>query len=283
VPSKGRLSDASLQLLRRAGIRVETGGARRLIAPAWSGRLRVLFVRAEDVPEFVEDGVADVGITGHDLVAESGKRVEELLDLGFGACRLVVAVPKRHGARRLADLDADVTVATSFPNLTRAHFERAGMEPRIVPVSGSTEITPHLGVADVITDLTASGSTLAMNELVEIDEVLASTARLVANGAARKDARKAALIDEVVFALNTVVSAHGKRYLMMDVPADRLEEVRRIVPGIAGPTVMDVAGDPGMKAVHVVVDEETVYEKMRQLKALGAKGILVVPIDRMVA
>jgi ATP phosphoribosyltransferase len=283
VPNKGRLAEASLKLLARAGMGIVTGAGRQLVASAWDGRVRILFVRANDIPEFVQDGVVDVGITGHDLVVENAKAVMELTDLGFGHCRLVVAVHERNPARSLADLPDDATVATSFPNATRSHFEKNGKKVRIVSVSGAAEAAPHIGVADVITDLTASGSTLTMNDLIEVDEVLTSTARLIANPAAMADAKRRAVIDELVFAVETVVAARGKRYLMMDVPVSALDEVRRLVPGIAGPTIMDLDGNPDMKAVHVVVDEEGIYQTMRKLQDLGARGILLVPIYRMVA
>lgn len=282
IPNKGRLADPSVRLLGRAGLKIVSGSDRQLVATTWDGAVRILFVRAGDIPEFVEDGVVDAGITGHDLIAESGKDVQELLDLGFGQCRLVVAVHERQPARSLDELPNAVTVATSFPRLTRAHLETNGKTARVVPVSGATEAAPHIGVADVIVDLTASGSTLRTNDLIEVDEILASTARLVANRDAMADDAKRPLLDDLTFAVKTVVDAQPKRYLMMDAPVDKLEEIRKIVPGIAGPTIMDVAGNPDMKAVHVVVDEDEVHETMKKLAELGARGILIVPVDRMV-
>lgn len=281
VPNKGRLSDQAVELLRRAGLGVDGAGERRLVAQTWGGRVRVLSVRAQDIPELVADGRVDLGITGLDLVLESRGRVRRLLDLRFGACRLVVAVPEKTGVRRFRDLPREFAVATSFPNLTRAYFRRRRRRARIIPVSGATEVMPHIGVADVITDLTATGSTLAVNELVEVASILRSTAWLVANPASLRNGKRP-LVQEVQFALRSVVDARAKRYLMMDVPTAQLDAVRNVVPGIAGPTVMDLYGNPKMKAVHVVVDEDDVYDTMRKLKRLGARGILVVPIDRMV-
>lgn len=279
VPNKGRLSDPAVDLLRRAGVSLEAGNGRRLFQDTWNGRLRVLYVRAQDIPELVQDGRADLGITGLDLVLESRVKVRRLMDLRFGNCRLVLAVPSksRNGARQRME-----NVATSFPNLTRQYLRRKRSRAHVIPVSGATEVMPHIGVADAVVDLTATGSTLAVNELVEVDCLLESTAWLVAHpGSLREEKRK--LVDELQFALETVVEARGKRYLMMDLPTSRLAAVRDILPGVAGPTVMDIYGNPKMKAVHVVVDESRVYEAMRQLKALGARGILVVPVDRMVA
>lgn len=284
VPNKGRLSDGAMQLLARAGLAVDSpaGASRQLFALTWGGRVRVLFVRAQDIPELVQDGMADLGITGLDLILETGKKVETLMDLGFGHCRLVAAAPEKRGVQTLADLPPTFTVATSFPNLTRAFFKRKRRNVKIVPVSGATEVMPHIGVADVITDLTATGSTLAMNDLVEIAGIQDSTAHLIAHKAALKDPAKKELVEDVRFAIASVVHASGKRYLMADVPTDRLREVQKMLPGIAGPTVMDIYGRKEVKAVHAVVDEDEVYEAMRRLKRIGAKGILVVPVDRMV-
>jgi ATP phosphoribosyltransferase len=284
VPNKGRLSEAAVQLLGRAGLNVDTSASnnRQLFAVTWNGRVRILFVRAQDIPELVEDGIADLGITGLDLVLETGKRVESLMDLRFGHCRLVVAVPEKTGIRTLAGLPKKVTVATSFPNLTRRFFKQKRRQVKIVAVSGATEVMPHIGVADAITDLTATGSTLAINDLVEIASIQESTAHLIGNKKGVTDAAKKELLEDVVFAISSVVHARGKRYLMADVPTDRLHEVQQILPGIAGPTVMDIWGKKDLKAVHVVVDEDKVYDAMRRLKKIGAKGILVVPVDRMV-
>lgn len=281
VPNKGRLSEEAVELLRRAGLSFDVG-TRQLLAHAWDGRVRILFVRAQDIPELVQDGRVDLGVTGLDLVMESGADVKRLLDLDFGACRLVLAVPEKTGVRRLQDLPRELAVATSFPNLTKAFLKKKGRRAKVIPVSGATEVMPHIGVADAVTDLTATGSTLAMNELVEVASILKSTAWLIAHPKALRNDKRA-LIEDLRFALKSVVDARGKRYLMMDVPTSALDEVRKIAPGIAGPTVMDLAGNPKMKAVHVVVDADKVYEVTRELQRVGARGILVVPIDRMVS
>lgn len=282
VPNKGRLSQPTLDLFRRAGLAVEEAGDRRLFAKTMDGRVRVVFVRAQDVPELVQDGRADLGVTGLDLVEESRADVHKILDLRFGACRLVVAAPEKSGYGSFKDLPNQLSVATSYPNLTRQFFKQRKKRASIIPVSGATEIMPHIGVADAVTDLAATGSTLAMNQLVELETVISSTAWLVGSQATQR-APKKSVAQEVKFALKSVVDARRKRYLMMDVPTKQLDAVREIVPGIAGPTVNDIHGDPTMKAVHVVVDEDNVYDAMRKLKKLGARGILVVPIDRMVA
>lgn len=283
VPNKGRLSDAAARLLARAGLNGHVDGPRQLFTVAWGGRVRILYLRAQDIPGLVQNGSVDLGITGLDLILESRTTVEVLMDLRFGPCRLVAAVPEKDRIRTADELPAAFTVATAFPNLTRLFFDQMRRDVRILPVNGATEAMPHIGVADVITDLTATGSTLAMNDLVEIATLQHSTAHLVANPASFANPAKRVLIDDVAFAIGSVVHADGKRYLMADVPTSRLPEVQRMLPGVAGPTVMDIYGKPQLKAVHVVVDEAGVYDAMRRLKALGASGILVVPVDRMVA
>lgn len=282
IPNKGRLSEESLRLLSRAGIRLDFSHERKLYATAQGGRIQVLFLRAADIPEFVSDGVVHVGITGLDIVGETGAEVEPLMDLGFGSCRLVVAVPDDSPVQKASDIPKKVNVATSFPNLTKRYFEGLGIEARVIPVSGATEITPHIGVADLITDLTSTGSTLVMNGLREVDTILKSTAHVIA----RKDAAAGPFgkaIADLVFALESVVNAAHKRYLLADVPKVALDEIRSFLPGIAGPTVVEIAGDPDTVAIHVVVDDDQIYEAVARLKGLGGRGILVMPIDRMVA
>lgn len=282
IPNKGRLAEKSVEVLQRAGIRFDYSNERKLFAMALDGDLQVLFLRTADIPEFVQDGVVDVGITGRDVVEESGKSVEVLLDLGYGKCKLVVAVPEDRGIKSVRDLKDNVTVATSFPNLTKKFFDAQGKKVRILPVSGATEVTPTLGVADAITDLVSTGSTLAMNGLVAIGDILPSSAVLIGNKASLKDKVKGETIREVTFAIRSVLDAQKKRYLMADIPKIALKQVEEFLPGIAGPTVMDIATDPTMAAIHVVIDEDDIYDAVNRLKKLGARGILVLGIDRMV-
>lgn len=282
IPNKGRLSEESLRLFERAGIRLDFSHERKLFATARDGTIKVLFLRAADIAEFVADGVAHLGITGADIVEESGRELEEAMDLRFGRCRLVVAVPEDSPVKGPDDLPKKVNVATSFPRLTARYFRDKGIEARIIPVSGATEITPHIGVADLITDLTSTGSTLTMNGLREVDTILESSARVYGTKAVLEGDR-AADVQRFLFALESVIAAAKKRYLLADVPRAAVDEVRRILPGIAGPTVVDVVGDDDMVAIHVVVDEDIIYDAVAKLKELGGRGILVMPIDRMVA
>ncbi|MHB8585136.1 MAG: ATP phosphoribosyltransferase [Thermoplasmatota archaeon] len=283
VPNKGRLAEATVDLFAKAGIRLEGASERRLISKALDGRFTILFVRAQDIAEFVDDGVADVGITGRDLLMEASRPIDELLDLGYGRCRLSVAVPNESPVKSVRDIPKGARIASSFPKLTQSFFRGHGNDVRVVEVSGATEITPHIGVADAIVDLVSSGSTLAMNHLREVEVILQSSARLVANRAAVADPKRAYEIRDLTFALSSVVAARGKRYLMANVPRGKLDQVRKIIPGISGPTIMELVSHGDMVAAHAVIDEGGIYETVNQLKQIGATGILVLPIERLVS
>ncbi|PCR91853.1 ATP phosphoribosyltransferase [Natrinema ejinorense] len=281
VPNKGRLHEPTIDLLERAGLHLENGADRKLYADTVDPDVTVLFARAADIPEYVADGAADLGITGFDQVQEARvDTVSELLDLEFGRCRLVLAAPEDGDITALEDL-AGKTVATEFPNITADFFADTGVEPDIVEVSGATELTPHVEMADAIVDITSTGTTLKMNRLAVIDEVLASSVRLFG----REDVLDDPKVDEVRTALSSVKQAEGKRYLMMNVPRDRLEDVRDVIPGLGGPTIMDIADETDAEskvAVHAVVNERDVFETITEVKAAGASDILVTEIERLV-
>ena len=280
LPNKGRLSEDTRDLFNQAGLEVRGRGDRALTA-SLGGEFEAIFVRAQDIPEFVADGAADAGITGYDLACESGRGLESLLDVRFGNCRLVIAARDETEIRSIADIRDGSRVATAFPNLTRSYFEAQGKPVDIVPVSGAAEIAPHLGIADVISDITSSGSTLKTNGLREVSTVLESTARLFASPAATADPNKATALAELIMALDSVVRARGTRYLMANVPRESLDRVREILPGINGPTVIDILDGGVHVAVHAVVPAATVYRTIASLKQLGAEGILVTRIERL--
>lgn len=291
LPNKGRLSDDARELFTDAGLEVRVRGDRALTA-SLGGEFEAIFVRAADIPEFVADGAADAGVTGWDLVCERERPLETLLDLGFGACRIVVATKDDGRVRRVDEIGTDATggepvrVATVFPALTRRYFAQLGRRVEIVPISGAVEIAPHLGIADVIVDLTSTGSTLKTNGLREIATVLESSARLVAApGAIAVDGAtptaKQQAMQELVAALESVLRARGKRYVMANVPRAALDEVKRVLPGITGPTVIDIMNGGAHVAVHAVTPAATIYRTIAQLKALGAEGILVTRIERL--
>lgn len=280
VPNKGRLNERTVEVLRQAGLEIEDGGERKLYANVKNGDISVMFLRAQDIVRFVHKGAVDMGITGWDLVLESGLEVEKMLDLHYGRCRLSVAVPESMGVGRVEDIPDGSIVATSFPNVTQRYFREHGKSVEIATVSGAAEVTPHLGVANLIVDLVSSGSTLKTNHLREVDVIAESQAVLIASRASLR--QKEQEMTELASALQSVLAAEGKRYLMADVPADALDEIRSFLPGVAGPTVMNIVGRADIVAIHVVVDKSSIYDSVNRLKRLGASGILIVPIDRMV-
>ncbi|HSG47223.1 MAG TPA: ATP phosphoribosyltransferase [Longimicrobiales bacterium] len=280
LPNKGRLSQTALELFETAGLKAEFSSERALVAQLGPD-FEAIFVRAADIPEYVADGAADLGITGADLVAEAGRDIEEIMDLEFGRCRLSLAVPEDSGVRDASQIPAGARVATSFPAVTRRYFRELGIDIEIAPVSGATEIAPHLGVADVIVDLVSTGSTLRVNRLREVAVILESTARVVGNRSTLEDPARRPLVDEVLAALESVLRARAKRYLMANVRRDRLDEVREVIPGINGPTIVEVLDGDDWVAAHAVVDADRIYQTIARLKALGAEGILVTRIERL--
>ena len=276
VPNKGRLAEPAVELLRNAGLEFELS-ERRLSAAVRNADIELLFVRTEDVAEYVSDGLVELGLTGADLVAEHGGDLRTVLPLGFGACSLVLAVPRDAEAAVAADL-AGCRIATSFPRVTAAYLEAEGVEARVVEVRGAVEVTPQLGVADAVVDLVASGSTLRMNGLRPIATLLASEAVLVArDGIVDTDERVGPLVDM----FRSVLDARGREYMMMNAPVEALERIRALIPGLSGPTVMPLA-DPAFIAVHSVVERSQLWRIVPALKEAGARDILVVPIEKVV-
>lgn len=279
IPSKGRIAQPVRELVEKSGLHFIEGDERRLIARTLDPHVEVLFARPIDIPAYVESGAADLGITGRDMVAERCSQVDELLDLGIGKARLVVAVPEEGQLNDIHDLDG-ARVATEFPTLATAYFQEQGVSVQLIPVSGACEATPHLGIADAIVDLTASGTTLRTHHLKEIATVMESSTILIAGKEARRRAREK--IDEITLALESVIRARGQCYLMMNVRRSGVDEIRRILPGLSGPTVMDVASQEDLVAIHVVVAEDRIYRLISLLRKAGARDILVVPIERMI-
>ena len=280
LPNKGRLSQDARELFTDAGLEIRAAGPRALTA-SLGGEFQALFVRAQDIPEFVADGAADAGVTGFDLIQESGRVLDQLADLEFGRCRLAVAAKEDSGVVALEDIGGGMRVATVFPRITRRFFAERGAEVEVVPVTGAAEIAPHIGIADVIVDLVSTGSTLRVNGLREIATVLESSSRLISTPAVRADPARAQALDELVAALGSVLAARGKRYVMANVPRARLDEVKRVIPGLNGPTIIDIMNSGEHVAVHSVVNAATIYRTIADLKALGAEGILVTRIERL--
>ena len=278
LPNKGRLAEDARDLFADAGLEIRARGDRALTA-SLGGEFEAIFVRSQDIAELVADGVADAGVTGWDLVQEAGRAVETRLDLEFGRCRLVLAARDDAAIHRVEDLPPRPRVATSFPRCTAAWFAGRSLAVEVVPVSGAAEVAPHLGIADVVVDLTSTGSTLRVNGLREVATLLDSSARLVS--APGVSGPKASALVGLQDALLSVVRARGKRYLMANVPRAALDRVREVLPGLSGPTVLELYGGGPLVAVHAVVSEAALYRTVGALKALGGEGILVTRIERL--
>jgi ATP phosphoribosyltransferase len=278
VPNKGRLVEPTLHLLHDAGLIFEEHD-RSLVARVSNYDLDILFVRTNDVIEFVGDGVADLGVTGIDLLAETAAELPTIRALGYGRCRLAAAVPTDSQVRAIDEL-AGLRVATAHPNTTRRFFADQQIIVEVVPISGAVEVAPRLGLADAIVDLVSTGSTLVMNGLRQIGDVLPSEAILIANPTALTErAPELAAIDTMI---SSVIAARGQKYLMMNAPGTRLADLTSILPGLGSPSVIPLAHE-GMIAIHAVVEADAVWALLPRLKAAGASGILVLPIEKIVA
>ena len=278
VPNKGRLVEPTLRLLHDAGLIFEEHD-RSLVARVSNYALDILFVRTNDVIEFVGDGVADLGVTGIDLLTETAAELPRVRVLGYGRCRLAAAVPTDSPVRTIDEL-AGLRVATSHPNTTRRYFAEQQIAVEVIPISGAVEVAPRLGLAEAIVDLVSTGSTLVMNGLRQVGDVLASEAILVANPAALIErARELGAIDTM---LSSVIAARGQKYVMMNAPGPKLAELASLLPGLGSPSVIPLAHG-GMIAIHAVVEADAVWGLLPRLKAAGASGILVLPIEKIVA
>jgi ATP phosphoribosyltransferase len=277
VPNKGRLVEPTLALLHDAGLVFEERD-RSLVSRVDNVDLDILFVRTNDVVEFVRDAVADLGITGGDLLAESEVDLPVVRRLGYGRCRLVAAVPKDSPATAIEDL-AGGRVATAHPRSARRWFAERGLDVEVIPLSGAVEVAPRLGLAEAIVDLVSTGTTLVTNGLRPVGDLLASEAVLVGNPAALVErGADVARLDTMVGA---VLEGRRRKYLMMNAPADRLPELEALLPGLESPSVIPLA-HAGMIAIHAVVGADDVWGLLPRLKAAGASGILVLPIEKLV-
>ncbi len=280
VPNKGRLNERAVELLQKSGLDLGEDWGRRLYVKVKNKDIEIIFVRAQDIPVFVHSGAVDMGITGQDQIADANVKLDEMLLLGFGHCRLSVAVPDDSPVRTAEDIPDGSRVATSFSGAASRFFASVGKNVEIVPVTGAAEIMPYMGVSDYIVDLVSSGSTLKTNRLREVAVILQSQAVVVGNP--DSVAVKGEEMWDIIYALKSVIDAESKKYLMADVPTDKMSEIEAMFPGMAGPTVMNIAGRDDMVAIHVVIEASEVYDDINRLKRLGAKGILTLPIDRLV-
>lgn len=277
VQSKGRLFEDTMALLAEAGIKVSSS-KRTLLVQSSNFPIEVLYLRDDDIPQSVASGVADLGIVGQNEYEERAEDAKVVRLLGFSKCRLSLAVPKGCGYYGLKWFEGK-KIATSYPNILRRFLEEKRLVADVHVITGSVEISPGIGLADAIFDIVSSGSTLVSNNLVEVETVMKSEAILIANK--NLDEEKQAVLDELLFRIEAVKAAEDKKYVLMNVPTDKVKEIVAVLPGVKSPTVMPLATE-GWSSVHTVIEEKRFWEIIRELKQLGAEGILVVPIEKMI-
>ncbi len=279
VQKKGRLTDKSLQLLRSCGLDIEEY-SERLIVTARNYELDLLFLRDDDIPEYVQDGVADIGIVGYDVVKERNAEIEVLRHLGFGKCRLMMAIPEEQDIESVANLKGK-RIATSFPAIVKEYLNANKIEAKVIEISGSVEIAPSLGVADLICDLVSTGNTLKLNKLKKTFTVFESDAVLIGNKNLNLDESKWKLLASLLTRIDSVLKARNSKYLMMNVPKDNLDEIKNVLPSLKSPTIVPLA-DESMLAVHAVIPTDTFWQINEKLKSAGASGILLLAIENMI-
>ena len=279
IQKKGRLSDKSLELLKLCGLDIETY-TERLIVNARNFQLDVLFLRDDDIPEYVQDGVADIGIVGEDVIYEKQANVELVEKLGFGRCRLMIAAPDNSLPEKLEDINGK-TIATSYPHILKKFLSENKLNAKIIEISGSVEITPSLGVADLICDIVSTGTTLMMNKLKKSFPVFESEAVLIGCSSLKSNKEKSEVLNDLRRRIRSVLSAKKSKYLMMNVPRESLTEITKIIPSLKSPTILPLADEKSL-AVHAVIPSDSFWSIINDLKAAGASGILLLPIDNMI-
>lgn len=277
IQKSGRLNEDSLRILKECGIAIDNGKD-QLKATARNFPLEVFYLRNSDIPQYLVDGVVDIAIIGENLLVEKGGSIRVVEKLGFSKCRVSLAVPK---SEKYASLEffQGKKIATSYPNTVQQFFDQRGITADLHVINGSVEIAPNIGLADAICDIVSSGSTLFKNNLKEVEVLLTSEAVLAASP--KISAERSAILDKLVFRLKSVLQARQNRYVLMNVPNDKLKEVTAILPGMRSPTVLPLA-EKGWSSVHTVINKDTFWEVIDELKSAGAEGILVCPIEKMV-
>jgi len=277
IQKSGRLSEKSLNLLKEAGINLNNG-SRKLRSVAQTFPLEVIYLRDDDIPKYVEDGVADIGIVGENEYAEKECEVDLVERLGYSRCRLSIAIPKSEEYEGVENLQGK-RIATSYPVILKNYLAEHGVSAEIHFLSGSVELAPSIGIADAIFDIVSSGSTLISNGLKEVEIAMRSEAVVIANREMDEDV--ATILSDLLFRIRSVMAASNNKYILLNAPNDKLEEIINVLPGMKSPTVMPLA-EKGWSSVHSVLREKTFWEVIDQLKALGAQGILVIPIEKMI-
>lgn len=279
VQSKGRLYDETMELLGEAGIKL-TAVKRTLLVPSRNFPVELLFLRDDDIPDSVASGIADIGIVGLNEVLEKEKETEVLKELGFSKCRLSLAIPQHMDYQGLSWFN-NRKIATSYPVILTKFLKENGIKADIHVITGSVEIAPGIGLADAIFDIVSSGSTLVSNNLVEVETVLSSQAVLIGAANRKLSKEKQEILDELMFRVEAVQAADSKKYILMNVPREKLDEVLQVLPGIKSPTVLPLANNDWC-SVHTVLEEKYFWEIIGKLKAAGAEGILVLDIEKMI-
>jgi ATP phosphoribosyltransferase len=277
VQSKGRLFDDTMNLLSEADIKV-SASKRTLLVQSTNFPIEVLYLRDDDIPQSVASGVADIGIVGENEFVERGENAQIIDRLGFSKCRLSLAIPKKIDYTGLKWFDGK-KIATSYPNILRNFMKKNGINADIHVITGSVEISPGIGLADGIFDIVSSGSTLISNNLSEVEVVMKSEALLIGNW--NMDEQKHQILNEMLFRFEAVRSAQDKKYVMMNAPKDKIDAITEVLPGIKSPTIIPLA-DENWCSIHTVLDEKRFWEIIGKLKELGAQGILVTPIEKMI-
>jgi ATP phosphoribosyltransferase len=277
IQKSGRLYEDSVQLLKECGIDLRNVKD-RLKTESDNFPLEIFFLRDDDIPQYVEDGVADIGIVGENVLYEKNKKAAIVEKLGFGKCRLSVAIPRIQQYEGVQSLQGK-RIATSYPFLVNEFLAKNNVQAEIHEISGSVEIAPGIGLADVVADLVSSGSTLLMNGLKEVEVLLQSQAVLIRNNSLTAEQQK--LVDKLVFRIRAVKKAKHNKYILLNAPNDKVQEIISLLPGMKSPTVLPLA-EAGWSSVHSVLSEDTFWDIIEQLKAAGAQGILVVPIEKMI-
>ena len=277
IQSKGRLNEDSLALLQEIGISVDDS-KRKFLSKSANFPLEVLYMRDDDIPQVVAAGTASLGIVGLNEVTEKGYDVEIVEKLGFGGCRISLAIPKAEEYEGPQWFNGK-RIATSYPNILRKYLEENNIDAQVEVITGSVEIAPAAGIADAIFDIVSSGGTLVTNGLKEVEKVFWSEAVLISNGTLSDEDK--ALLDEILFRISSVKVSRGKKYVLMNLPESAIEDAIRILPAMRSPTLMPLAAK-GWYSMHSVVDADDLWEKIRQLKAIGAEGILVLNVDKII-
>ncbi|MBF4483272.1 MULTISPECIES: ATP phosphoribosyltransferase [unclassified Flavobacterium] len=277
IQKSGRLNEDSIQILKDCGISINNGND-QLKAEASNFPLEVLYLRNSDIPQYLIDGVVDLAIVGDNLLVEKGKHIEVIQKLGFSKCKVSVAVPKTFEYNSIQDLSG-LRIATSYPNTVNEYFNSFGLTVDIHQISGSVEIAPNIGLADAIVDIVSSGSTLFKNNLREVEVILKSEAVLAVSPKVSPEIQKH--IDTLKFRIQSVLRARNSKYILMNVPNDKIDEIGKILPVLRSLTVLPLAQE-GWSSVHSVIDKDTFWDVIDKLKEAGAEGILVCPIEKMV-